>query len=186
MHGLWQILRSAVREFVADALLSRGAAIAYYTVFALAPVLVVVIAVAGLVFGSDAAQSAIVAQVENLVGPTSAELVQTMLLSARKQEAGAWAAIFGTAALVLTASGVFGELQTSLNVIWKSEPRSGLSRLVRARLASLGLVVALGFLLLVSLAVNAGLAAVGDYLNSLFPAARIILEGVSILSSRWC
>jgi membrane protein len=183
MESLWKILKSAVSQFLGDAMLSRGAAIAYYTVFALAPVLVIVIAVAGLVFGTEAAQSAIIAQVAGLVGEKAADLVRTMLQAAENRDAGVWATVISTGALVLTASGVFGELQTSLNVIWKSEPRSGLSRLVRARLASLGLVVALGFLLLVSLVVNAGLTATGNYLNDLFPGGHVVLQVTHLVVS---
>ncbi|HEX2887891.1 YihY/virulence factor BrkB family protein, partial [Vineibacter terrae] len=117
---------------------------------------------------------------EKLMGHKSAELVQTMLEAASNHETGLWATVIGVGTLVLTASGVFGEMQSSLNVIWKAEPKaSTVSRLVRARIASLGLVVALGFLLIVSLVVNAALAAVGSYLDRFFPAAQFLVSVVN-------
>ena len=108
MRTFWQLIKKAVLDFFADSLLSRGAAIAYYTVFSLAPVLVVVIAVAGLVFGHEAARAAVIGQLEKLMGHKSAELVQTMLEAASNHETGLWATVIGVGTLVLTASGVFG------------------------------------------------------------------------------
>lgn len=171
------LVKASVVAFVDDGALSHGAAIAYYTIFSIAPVLLIVIAIAGLVFGRDAAQGAIVDQLSGLMGEQSAEALQSMLKSASNTSSGTLATIIGLGTLLVTASGVFGEMQTSLNAIWKAEPRSStVSRLVRARIVSLGLVMALGFLLMVSLAVSAALTALGTYLHGIFPGIRLLLQ----------
>jgi len=171
------LIKASVLAFIADGALSHGAAIAYYTIFSITPVLLIVIAIAGLVFGRDAAQGAIVDQLSGLMGQQSAEALQSMLKSASSTSSGTLATIIGVVTLLITASGVFGEMQTSLNAIWKAEPRSStVSRLVRARIVSLGLVMALGFLLMVSLAVSAALTALGTYLHGIFPGIRLLLQ----------
>jgi membrane protein len=120
--------------------LCHGAAIAYYTIFSIAPVLVIVIAIAGLFFGHDAAEGAIVDQLRGLMGEQAAEAMQTAVKSASSHRAGVVATVVGVGTLVLTASGVFSEMQSSLNIIWKAAPRtSAVTRLVKARLLSLGL-----------------------------------------------
>jgi len=171
------LIGQSVSAFLADGALSHGAAIAYYTIFALAPVLLIAIAIAGLVFGHDAAQGAIVDQLSGLMGQQSAEALQSMLKSASTARSSMLATVIGVATLLVTATGVFSEIQTSLNAIWRAEPStSAVSRLIRARLVSLGLVLALGFLLTVSLAVSAALAALGTYLNGVFPAISVLLH----------
>jgi membrane protein len=171
------LIGQSVSAFLADGALSHGAAIAYYTIFALAPVLLIAIAIAGLVFGHDAAQGAIVVQLSGLMGQQSAEALQSMLKSASTARSSMLATVIGVATLLITATGVFSEIQTSLNAIWRAEPRtSAVSRLIRARLVSLGLVLALGFLLTVSLAMSAALAALGTYLNGVFPAISVLLH----------
>ncbi len=172
---IWSLIKDTVSGFLADDALSRGAAIAYFTIFSIAPLLIIVIAIASLVFGYETAQLAIVGQFTGLIGQQSAEALQSMIQSANLQNSGAMATILGVGALLLTASGAFGEIQSSLNVIWKAKPRAGLSRLVRARLAGLGLVLTLGFLMLVSLVISAGLTAVGTYVDSLFPGAHALM-----------
>lgn len=173
----WRLMKDTFTGFSDDELLTRGAAIAYYTVFSMAPVLIIVIAVAGLAFGREAAQVALVAQLSGLMGPRSADLLQAMIESASHRESGVWATVIGLGALLVTASGVFGEMQSSLNRIWKAAPkRSTVSRLVRARLVSLGLVMALGFMLTVSLVVNAGIAALHGWVDRLFPGAQFVLQ----------
>lgn len=181
---LWRLLREAGEGFITDDALSRGAAIAFYSVTSLGPVLFIVVAIGGLAFGAEAARGAVTAQLGGLMGKGSADLVQAALRSAAGQEEGVAASVFGAAALLVTASGVFGEMQAALNVIWKSTPRgTTLSRLVRARMASLGLVAALGFLLVVSLAVSAGLAAFTDVLNAGLPFAAAVLQALNFLMS---
>jgi membrane protein len=173
----WALLKDTMSGFLADSALSRGASIAYYTLFSIAPVLLVIVAIAGLAFGSDAAQGAIVAQLSGMMGDDTAHAVQEMLKSAGKRTEGIIALIVGLGALVLTVTGVFGEVQSAMNAIWKAKASpSTMSRLVRARVASLGLVVTCGFLLAVSLAASAALAALSKYMAGIFPGAGVLLQ----------
>lgn len=179
MVGLWRLLRLTGEGFVADDAWSRGASIAYFTLFSMAPVLLVVIAVAGLVFGQDAAEGAIVAQLSGMMGDATAEALQDMVRSASDRMSGAMATLIGLGTIIVATTGVFGEVQAALNAIWKAQPRrSTMTRLVRARLASLGLVLVFGFVLMVSLAVSAVLQAMSTYLRGVFPAMELVL-GVS-------
>jgi membrane protein len=184
LHPLWRVARETVEGFIADDALSRGAAIAYYTLFALAPMLLIAIAIAGLAFGEDAARGAIVAQFAALMGSQTAEAMQAVIKGASDPKTGAFASVVGIAAALVTLTGVFGEVQASLNAIWKvTSKRSVVTRLMRARLASLGLVVTSGFLLSVSLIVSAALAGASIYLKAVFPAAAITLQVVDIVAS---
>ncbi len=172
----WKMLKDTALAFIEDGALSRGAAIAFYTVTSIAPVLLIVIAIAGLAFGRDAAQNAITAQLSGLMGQQTADVIQSAIASASTTSSSIWATLIGIATLILTASGVFGEMQTALNAIWKAKPKgTTVSRLIRARAASLGLVAALGFLLMVSLVVSTGLTAFGNYLDSVLPFGRVVL-----------
>jgi membrane protein len=176
----WRLLKTTVTAFINDEALGRGAAIAFYTVTSIAPVLLIVVAIAGMVFGREAAQNGIIAQLSGLIGQQSAELLQTAVASAQDKTSGKIATVIGVVMVIVTASGVFGEMQTALNVIWKADPTgTPISRLIRARAAGLGLVVSLGFLLMVSLAISAGLSAFGDYLNSFFAFGQVILTIVN-------
>jgi membrane protein len=180
----WKMLKDTVLAFIDDEALSRGAAIAFYTVTSIAPVLLIVVAIAGLAFGRDAAQNAITEQLSGLMGRQTAEVLQTAVASAASKSSGVVATIIGIITLMVTASGVFGEMQTALNVIWKAKPEgTTVSRLIRARAASLGLVAALGFLLMVSLVVSTLLTAFGNYLNSILPFGQIILTGLNVIVS---
>jgi membrane protein len=180
----WRVLKETVLAFIEDEALTRGAAIAFYTVTSIAPILLIVIAIAGLAFGHDAAQNAITAQLGDLMGQETAQILQTAVASASSEPAGIMATIIGVVTLLVTASGVFGEMQTALNVIWKAKPKgTTTSRLIRARAASLGLVASLGFLLMVSLVVSTGLTAFGNYLDSLIPFGKIILTILNAIVS---
>ena len=180
----WKILKDTVLAFINDGALSRGAAIAFYTVTSIAPVLLIVIAIAGLAFGRDAAQNAITEQLSGLMGQQTAEVLQTAVASAANKSSGVVATIIGIITLMVTASGVFGEMQTALNVIWKAQPKgTTVSRLIRARAASLGLVAALGFLLMVSLVVSTVLTAFGNYLDSILPFGKVILTVLNVVVS---
>src|SRR4029078_6240220 len=173
---IWSMLKQTVLSFISDEALSRGAAIAFYTVTSIAPVLLIVIAVAGLAFGGEAAQNAVTSQLSGLRGQQTAEVVQTAVANAGKKSSGIVATLVGVAILLVTASGVFGEMQTALNAIWKAQPQGAtVSRLIRARMASLGLVAALGFLLMVSLVVSTALTALGNYLDLILPFGKFIL-----------
>jgi len=180
---VWGLLKDTASGFSNDEIMSRAAAIAYFTIFSIAPLLLIVIAIAGLVFGRDAAQAAIMGQFTGLMGKGSGDALQSMLQSAgsQSQKSGTIATIIGVVTLLITASGAFGEIQSALNKIWKAEPKAGLTRLVRARIASMGLVMTLGFLLVVSLAVSAGIAAVGHWVEGVFPGAKVLMAAVNFV-----
>ncbi|MER8829575.1 YihY/virulence factor BrkB family protein [Mesorhizobium sp. M0938] len=176
----WVLLTESILGFINDNALSHGAAMAFYATTSLAPILLIVVAIAGLAFGNDAAQLALSAQLSGLMGPQSAELLQATIENASRRTAGTLAAIVGLVALFVTASGVFGEMQLALNEIWKVKPgRTSISGLVRARAASLGLVAALGFLLLVSLVASAAISALGEIINEHLPFGTIILSAIN-------
>jgi membrane protein len=180
---IWDLLSDSVQAFVADDALSRGASISFYTIISIGPVLFIVVAIAGLAFGEDAARGAIAVQLRDLMGRESADLVQAAVQSAGKSS-GILASMVGAITLLITASGVFGEMQSALNIIWKAEPKgTTISRLVRARAASLGLVAALGFLLLVSLVISAILSGFGGYLDTALPFGALILHILNFVIS---
>jgi len=180
----WRLLKDTVVSFIDDDALSRGAAIAFYTTTSMAPLLLIVIAIAGLAFGRDAARNAIISQLSGLMGVQTAEVLQSAVASAAGKSSGIVATIIGIITLIATASGVFGEMQSALNAIWKVTPKgTTVSRLIRARATSLGLVAALGFLLMVSLAMSAALAAFGDQLNAVLPFGKLILSAVNFVVS---
>ena len=163
-----------------------GAALSYYTVFSLAPLLVVIIAVAGFFFGEDAARGRIVEQLTGTLGREGAQLVQTMIQKASEPKAGIIATVIGLATLLLGATGVLMELHDALDTIWKVIPRKGRGwkGTVRDRVLSFGVILAFGFLLLVSLVLSAGLAAMGDRLGAMVPGwvalAYVLNYGISI------
>jgi membrane protein len=160
MQRAVSLFREAFKIFGANQAASRGAAIAFYTVTSIAPILLIVIAVAGLAFGREAATGALFGQFRALLGADAADLLEKAISSsASNKSAGIAASLISVVSLILTASGVFLELEAALNAIWKSEPERGFFNAARARIVSLGLVVALGFLLMVSLVVDAGLKA---------------------------
>jgi membrane protein len=184
MMGVWRIARSAISGFIAHDALSRGAAIAFYSVTSLAPVLLIVIGIAGLVFGQDDVRHSIIQQLSGLMGNESADLFQSIITRSTDPQSGAIATVTGLIMVLVTASGVFGEMHTALNITWNVEAskRSFLS-LVRTRAASLGLVAALGFVLIVSLTASAALSALGHYLGSAFAFANIIMSALNTVIS---
>ena len=183
-------VKSLVKEtfaaFREDKAPRMGAALSYYTVFSLAPLLVVIIAVAGFFFGEDAARGRIVAQLTGTLGREGAELVQSMIQKASEPKAGIIATVIGLGTLLLGATGVLIELHDALDAIWKVTPRKGRGwkGTVRDRVLSFGVILAFGFLLLVSLVLSAGLAAMGDRLGDMVPGwvalAYVLNYGVSI------
>jgi membrane protein len=183
--SLWWVLKHALIGWWNDNVPRLGASLAYYTLFALAPILVVAIGLAGLVFGPDAVRGEVVGQIEGLVGRQGAEAVQSMIQGAAHPSASRIATAIGLITAFLGATGAFIELQTALNAIWRVQPRPGVSVLafLKQRLISFGLVVGVGFLLLVSLLVNAALAAFNRYLGRLFPALTAFWEVSNVLVS---
>jgi membrane protein len=179
----WKLLVETTLSFIEDEALGRGAAIAFYAITSLAPVLLIAIAVAGLVFGHDAAQGALSGQFSALMGKEATNVLQSVIASASAKSSSIVATVSGIAMLIATASGVFGEMQAALNKVWKTRSReSTLSRLIRARITSLGLVAALGFLLMVSLVVSAGLTAFASYLDRL-PVGALLLYALNFVIS---
>jgi membrane protein len=160
-----------------------SAALAYYTLFSLAPLMVISIAIAGLVFGNDAARGAIVDQIQGLIGSDAAHGVQAMLTSARNPGRGIIAEVIGFVILILGATGAFSEVYTALNNIWQTPPEklSGAWSVVKARLLSFGLVLVVGFLMLVSLLLSAGLVAFTKYAGGLLPLPAIVFRVVELL-----
>ena len=177
--GLWPLIKMSVVSWRKDHASSMGGALAYYTLFSIAPVLIIVIAVAGFFFGAEAARGEIVTQLRGLLGDDGATAVQGLLESASEPEEGLFATVSSIALLLLGATTVFAELQSDLDRIWRAEaakPLSGLWALLRARLLSFGMVLALAFLLLVSLVMSAALAALGKWWGGLFEGWAVLLE----------
>ncbi len=177
LGSVGEVVRATVAGFVADRAMSMGAAMAYYTLFSLAPVLVIVIAVAGMVFGREAAQGAIVGELTDLLGRDGAEAVESMIASAGHTGSGVVATVVGLATFVLGATTALVELQDSLNVIWRAPPAQGstLMALVRNRLLTLAVVLGLGFLLLVSLVIGAGLTAFAGLIDRWAPGLSFMM-----------
>jgi len=150
-------LREVVKEWSDDDALTLGAALSYYTIFSMAPLLVLAIAVAGLAFGRAAAQGEIVAQIQGVLGPSGAELIESMIERASEPASGVLATVISLVTMFFGASGVFGQLQGSLNKIWGADAvrRKGVKGQLQRRAASFSMILGIGFLLLVSLALSA-------------------------------
>jgi membrane protein len=185
LSDVWKLAKESVSAWIEDYAPSMGAALSYYTVFSLAPLLVIVIAVAGLVFGADTAQGEITGQLRGLLGDEGAKAVEELLKSASQPSRGVTASIVGGLTLFIGATSVFSELQSALDRIWRAPvaPSLGLWGLVRSRLLSFGMILAIGFLLIVSLVVSAALAALGKWWGALFGGWEILLQVLNLLVS---
>jgi membrane protein len=170
-HPVFVFTREVLEQWSEDNCLSLGAALAYYTFFSMAPLLVLVIAIAGLALGQAAAEGEIVAQIEAVMGAEGARAIQGLILRASAPAAGITATVISLATMLLGASGVFGQLQASLNHIWgvKGPTAGGVLGYLRRRAISFGMIIVIGFLLLVSLALSAALAAVQDLIAEHLP-----------------
>lgn len=175
------ILKCAVTEWLAHRAASKGAALAFYTLFSLAPILVLVIAVAGFFYGAEAARGQLLHELRGLVGTQGAETIQTVLAGAQNKESGRLATIIATVLLLVAATSAFAELKDSLDEIWGVPPPKDASwwDTVRTRVLSFGLILVLGFLLMVSLVVSAALAVVENYLGGMWKEATVIMGWVS-------
>lgn len=161
-----------------------GAAIAYYTIFAIAPLFILVLAIAGLCFGHGAAQGALFDQISGLVGKKGSEALQSLLVAADRPKAGTIATICGLVTLFIGATGVFMQLQDSLNAIWNVRPKpGGLSHFIRTRILSFATLLGIGFLLLVSLILSAALSAVGKWMNGIIPAQEFVWQIIDFIVS---
>jgi membrane protein len=183
MGDVWRLLRDTAWGWYEDRAQRLGAALAFYTLFAIAPGLVILIPLTGVFLGPQAAQGHIVEQIEALIGRPGAEAVEATIVSAR--EAGAGVTVIAVITLVFGIWSVFGELQDALNTIWGVTPRPGRGWLavLRERFWSFTLVVGIGFLLLVSLALSAWLAALSGFFAYLLPAPALVLEAVNFAIS---
>ncbi|HEX7437111.1 MAG TPA: YihY/virulence factor BrkB family protein [Caldimonas sp.] len=184
--SLFALCRQAVEAWVDDYASSMGAALAYYTLFSIAPLLLIVISIAGLVFGADAARGQIFAELRELMGEDGAAAAQALLQSVNKPAQGVLGTIVGVLLLGVGAISVFGQLQNALDRIWRAPGRAGsggLWALVRARLLSFGMVLGIGFLLIVSLVASAAVAALGKYSAPLLGSWGVVAELLNLVVS---
>lgn len=173
----WAVVREAASDWMADKATRLSAALAFYTILSVAPLFVIATAVAGLVFGQEAATGALADQLRGVLGDAGAEVVQTTVAHASRPQQGILAGIIGIATLLYGASGVFGELQDSLNTVWGVQPKPGrgIWGTIRDRFLSFGMVLVFGFLLLVTLILTAALAAFSGYLGSIMPGLPAVM-----------
>ncbi|MCW5658025.1 MAG: YihY/virulence factor BrkB family protein [Burkholderiaceae bacterium] len=180
----WGLVKAAAGAWVRDYAPSMGAALSYYTVFSLAPMLLIVVSVTGLVFGEEAARGEVFEQIAGLVGTESARAIEQMLNSLREPERGVLGTVVGVVTLLIGATTVFGELQDDLDRIWRAPARegtSGLWGLLRARLLSFGMILGIAFLLMVSLVLSAAIAALGKWWGGVFGEWELLLQAVNQL-----
>ena len=185
-RALGAVLRRAVAGWWNDNVPHLGAALSYYTLFSLAPILIVAIAIAGLAFGAEAVRGEIVHQIDGLVGREGGLAVQAMLQGVARPSSSIPATIIGVITFFLGATGAFLELQTALNTIWRVKPKSSgswLRVLVMQRLISFALVVGVGFLLLTSLLVSTALAALHRYMGDTYPGVARVWEALNVIVS---
>jgi membrane protein len=177
---IWSLIRETVAEWINDRASRKGAALAFYTVFSLAPLLIIAISIAGLFFGEEAARGEILVQMRDLLGPDGARAVQAVIENAAEPATGIWATLVGLVTLLVGATTALAELKDDLDEIWDAPPERirGFWYLVRKRMLSVGMILALGFLLLVSLALSAVTAAVSR-LWGLDDSTSILLQLVN-------
>ena len=180
----WPLIKAAVKAWIDDYAPSMGAALSYYTLFSLAPVLLIVISVAGLIFGAEAARGEIFGQLRGLMGTDAAKAVEDILTSVNKPTEGITATVIGLVLLFIGATTVFGELQDALDRIWRAPERdktSGWWGLIRARLLSFGMILGIAFLLIVSLVLSAAVAAFGRWWSGAFEGWELLAQVVNIV-----
>ena len=179
----FDLLKQTFQEWNEDKAPRLGAALAYYTVFSIAPLLVILIAIAGMFFGAEAARGQISTQIDQVVGSQAAQFIEQMIESARKPSDSIFATVVGLGTLILGAMGVFGQLQDALNTIWEVQPKpgQGFFQTVKARLTPFMMVIGVAFLLLSSLAVSALIAAIGTWMKSWLPLPAMVLQTINLL-----
>jgi membrane protein len=177
IREFFSLLKQAFDEFNQDGAPRLAAALSYFTIFSIAPLLIVVIAVAGLAFGQDAVRGQLDDQIEGLVGAEGASIVQELVQNANRPNQGTIAAIIGVVTLLLGAGGAFGQLQDSLNIAWGVKPPNrGIWGTIRARFLSFSMVLGVGFLLLVSLVLSAIISGVQNFLSDMLPTGGVLLQ----------
>jgi membrane protein len=177
------LLKETFKEWQEDKASRLAAALAYYTAFSLAPLLIIVIAIAALVFGEQAAQGEIVGQIQGLVGKQGAEAIEEMIENSRQPTTGIIATLISFGILLFGATNVFAQLQDALNTIWEVAPKPGVKGLVKTRFISFTMILGVGFLLLVSLILSAVLAVLGNYLGSLVPGIQFFWSTLNFFIS---
>lgn len=183
---IWSLIKTTFSSWIDDYAPSMGAALAYYTVFSIAPLLLIVISIAGLIFGMEAARGEIFGQLRGLMGEEGAAAIQGLLESVSQPEQGVIGTIIGVVLLLIGATTVFGELQDDLDRIWRAPEREkggGLWSLLRSRLLSFGMILGIGFLLMVSLVFSAALAALGKWWGPLFGEWEVLLHAFNLIIS---
>lgn len=175
----FDLTRNSIRAWQEDYASSLGAAIAFYTAFSIAPLMIIIIAVAGFVWGEDAVRGELIHQLGDIVGRDAAAGIQALIRNADQPSQGLTATLVSAGVLIWGSTRVFAELQSALDRIWevpRAQSSQGIWRTIRARLLSFGLVLGLAFLLLVSLVVSTGLAALGQWAGSFFPGMEAVLQ----------
>lgn len=182
---LWSLMKTAASAWIDDYAPSMGAALAYYTIFSIAPLLLIVISVAGLMFGVEAARGEITAQLQGLIGQDAARMIEGLVERANQPSSGAISTLIGFVLLVVGATTVFAELQDALDRIWRAPRRAqgGLWALLRSRLLSFGLILGIGFLMMVSLVLSAALSALGKWWGAWFGHWLLLAELLNIAIS---
>jgi membrane protein len=186
MKAALDLLKQAAWDWFDDSAPTLGAAVAYYTVFSLAPLFVIAVAIAGLVFGREAAQGQIFEQLRAMIGETSAAAMEDVVESANSQpRAGVFATIVGFVALIVGASGVFAQMQASLNAIWRVEPKPGrgIWGLIQDRVLSFGFILIVGFLLLISLILTTIIAFIGEWFGGFLPGIETLIQILNAILS---
>jgi membrane protein len=181
----WWLVKTAASEWDDDKAATLAAALAYYTLLSIAPLIVLAVAVAGLAFGDEAARGQIAEQIGSVVGAQAGEAIQSIALNAKAPESGIISSVIGVAVLLFGASGVFGELQTSLNTIWEVEPKPGrgILGIVKDRFFSFTMVLGVAFLLLVSMLVATAISAFGRFLESALPGGEALWSALNFAIS---
>jgi len=178
LKSAWSLLKAAATDWDEDNASRLAASLTCYTLLSLAPLVVVSVAVAGLVFGQDAARGEIARELGSIVGPQAAKAIEAVIAHAKAPEAGVQSTVIGGAVLLLGASGVFNELRSALNTIWEVEPKPGQSakNFLRHRFLAFAMVLAVAFLLLVSLVLSAGLSALGRFFQNYLPGGELVWQ----------
>ncbi len=189
MRRFWALLQDASEGFIADEALSRAAAIAYFTLFSVGPLVFIATGLAGLIFGHERVDAALLDQLRGLVGEQAAIEVRGLAQGAMGEARGGLALAIGAGTLLLTASGAFGALQSALNAVWKTQaPEAAsvaetISRFMRAKAAAMGLVATTGFILITSLSISAMIASFGDWLKRAMPGGHVLAFALDIAVS---
>lgn len=186
MKKIWLLIKTTISSWNSNYAQSMGAALAFYTLFSIAPLILIVLSITGYVFGVEAARGEIAAQLQNLMGEEGAKAVQALLQNVNKPEEGIIASIIGVVLLIIGATSVFGELQNSLDRIWHAPERvriNGLFALLHERILSFGMILVIGFILMVSLVFSAAIAAISQWWSPQFKEWVMLVNMLDIVFS---